>query len=312
MQLQAISRILLFVIVITHSAFAAKKKYDEHGNIVANDTKEGGVTTPATQATETAISTEVNSPAVPTTQPSAQRVAPTAAPEANDEEAQAAAAARPPWTQVYLENARLYLRSNRVDKALEYFKKSQESGEDAFSQDARLESLFVRARRGDPNLESATEGFDETLRSRALLTVADGYSACSREVVKKNDCGGETERLYAYLSELAPRSVEGRLARLRLGLMLVDAGRYEAALPHLVRTLSGEVNAAQALSREVPLDRAWYNLGQLYERPWYHRDAYKAQQAYAQVLKFDQSPYRSAARERLQYLKRFATGTHRF
>ncbi|MBS0617434.1 MAG: hypothetical protein JSR44_04555 [Spirochaetes bacterium] len=304
-------KILFFVIVITQAAFAAKKKYDEHGNIVANDTqKEGGVTTPAAPAIATAISTEGNPPATPPQQTSDTPTAP--APATNDEDAQAALSVRQPLTQVYLENARLYLRSNRVDKALEFFKKSQEAGEDAFSQSARLESLFVRARRGDPNLESETEGFDEKLRPRALLTVADGYSTCSREVAKKNDCGGEAERLYAYLSELAPRSSEGRLARLRLGLILVDAGKYEAALPHLVRTLSGEVNAAQALSRELPLDRAWYNLGQLYERPWYHRDAYKAQQAYAQVLKFDQSPYRSAARERLQYLKRFATGTNRF
>ena len=63
--------------------------------------------------------------------------------------------------------------------------------------------------------------------------------------------------------------------------------------------------------RELPLDRAWYHLGQLYEKPWYHRDTHKASAAYRQVLKYTGSPYQRSARERLVYLERFGTGYSR-
>jgi hypothetical protein len=181
------------------------------------------------------------------------------------------------------------------------------------SREARLTALWLRGRRGDAGLEGEAEGFDEKLKVQALGRIADGYAACARELPKKPECLNDAERIYAYISELQPRSTEGKLARLRLGLLLVDHGRLEAALPHLTATLMAEGNelkTGQPL-RELPLDRAWYNLGQLYERPWYHRDVHKAQAAYKQVLKYSGSPYQQAARNRLASLERFGTGFSR-
>ena len=283
---------------------AAKKRFDERGNLLPD-------TAPA--AADAAVSNEP-----PKTEPvSPAAVNPTAAPaaandaaEAAREEAEALAAQKNALTKVYLENAHMYLRSNRNDKALEFLKKSQEAGDDEFSREARLLALWLRARRGDQGLEGEAEGMDEKLRVEALLRTADGYAACAKEQLKKPECLNEAERIYAYISELQPRSTTGKLARLRLGLLLVDAGRLEAALPHLTRTLMAEgvdFKTGQNL-REIPLDRAWYNLGQLYERPWYHRDTHKAEAAYKQVLKYAASPYHQAARERLQALQRFGTG----
>lgn len=324
--------VLCALIFLPLTSMAAKKfRFDERGNLLPEAGK--GTDIPAAPATTTApaASSPVTSPAKaePTAAPEAAPAAPappaapgvdpTAAPQANDaaeaarEEAEALAQQKNPLTKVYLENAQMYLRSNRNDKALEFLKKSQEAGDDSFSREARLTALWLRARKGDAGLEGEAEGMDEKLRVQALLRIADGYHACAKEVLKKNDCLADAERIYAFIGELQPRSPEGKLARLRLGLLLVDAGRFEAALPHLTRTLMAEGTDFKtgAALREIPLDRAWYNLGQLYERPWYHRDTHKAQAAYKQVLKYPGTPYAKAASERLSHLERFGTGYSR-
>jgi tetratricopeptide (TPR) repeat protein len=304
---------------------AAKRRFDERGNILpetaGKDVPAGASVTPNAPATSSAATEKA--PAESATAPvesgaaaapaTANPAATSDAAEAAREEAAALAAQKHPQTKVYLENAQLYLWSNRLDKALEFLKKSQEAGEDEYSREARLIALGLRARRGDAGLEGEAEGADEKLRVQALLRIADGYHACAKEILKKNECLNDAERIYAYISELQPRSMEGKLARLRLGLLLLDTGRHEAALPHLTRTLMAEgtdLKTGQAL-RELPLDRAWFNLGQLYERPWYHRDTHKAQAAYKQVLKYSGSPYQQAARERLASLERFGVGYNR-
>ncbi|MBN8221498.1 MAG: hypothetical protein J0L53_11280 [Spirochaetes bacterium] len=322
------SRFALYALAfLPLSSLAAKKfRFDERGNLLP----EAGKATEAQEAASApSRSTPASGPAEepakpqPTTPPENPSASPTPAitspGQANEaadaarEEAEAQAQQKNPLTKVYLENAQMYLRSDRRDKALEFLKKSQEAGEDSFSREARLTALWLRARKGDAGLEGDAEGMDEKLRVEALLRIADGYHACAKELVKKTECLAEAERLYAFISELQPRSQQGKLARLRLGLLLVDAGRLEAALPHLTRTLMAEGTDFKTGTplREIPLDRAWYNLGQLYERPWYHRDTHKAEAAYKQVLKYPGTPYAAAARERLAQLGRFGTGYSR-
>ncbi len=300
----------ILIVAVASPVVAAKRRFDQRGNIL-----------PETAAGEAVQATPPATSAVPVTPPPGETAAPAPASpaagndtaEAAREEAAALAAQKHPLTKVYLENAHMYLRSNRTDKSLEFLKKSQEAGDDDYSREARLTALWLRARRGDAGLEGEAEGVDEKLKVQAYLRIADGYHACAKEILKKNECLNDAERIYAYISELQPRSTEGKLARLRLGLLLLDAGRFEAALPHLTRTLMAEgtdVKTGQTL-KELPLDRAWYNLGQLYERPWYHRDTHKAQAAYKQVLKYSGSPYQHAARERLASLERFGVGYNR-
>jgi len=302
----------VILIVLTTSlpaGIAARgKKYDERGNPITSETTKADVpaTPGVTSATAPVATPEVSKPDSQTTLP--VEPAKAEADEAN-EEAEAARAVKNAPTKVFLENAELYHRSSRPERTFENLKKSQEAGEDEFSREAKLKGLFLRARRGDAGLESEAEGFDDKLKMQAYLAIADGYQACAREQTKKNDCLREAERLFAYAGELQPRSREGRLARLRLALLLLETGRHEAALPHLTRTLLNEGNNPQAY--EAPLDRAYFMLGQLYERPWYHKDGHKAEAAYRQVLKFPGSPYAAAAKERLQYLTRFSTGAAR-
>jgi len=298
-------------LALTGQVFAKAKKYDERGNAInaesaASPAAEAGAppikTAPA--ATPAEIAETTPAPAVAgdaAKQPAAESEA--------DEEAEAQRKKKNPLTKVYLENAELYHRSNRVDKSLENLKKSQEAGEDSFSREAKLKSLHMRARRGEAGIEAEAEAFDDTLKLQALLAIADGYQMCAREQTKKNDCLRDAERIFAFVGELQPGSREGRLARLRLGLLLIETGRHEAALPHLTRTLLGEQGTPQG--SELPLDRAYFMLGQLYERPWYHKDGHKAEVAYRQVLKFAGSPYHEAAKERLQWLGRFSTGSSR-
>lgn len=306
------TRSLLLILFTIPLAAAGRKKYDERGNPLA-ETKDTAAA-PGTGTDQSAQPAAASQPGDETAKP-ADAAAKSINPPADNtqalEEAQAAAQQRAPLTKVYLENAQLYLRSSRTDKALEFFKKSQEAGEDAFSREARLMALGLRARRGDQGLEAEAEGVDEKLRLTALLRIADGYYACARELVKKPECLNEAERMYALVGETAPRSAEGRLARLRLGLLLVDNGRLEAALPHLTATLMQEQNTPLSTGREIPFDRAFFNLAQLYERPWYHQDVHKARAAYRQVLKYKGSPYHSAARERIAQLERFGTGYSR-
>lgn len=307
-----IARALLLIVIALPLSAAGKKKYDERGNPIT-ETKE---TSAAPVASTERAAQPANAPAesdrnAKTNEAAAKPVNPAVDNSQALEEAQAAAQQRAPLTKVYLENAQLYLRSARTDKALEFFKKSQEAGEDSYSREARLMALGLRARRGDQGLEAEAEGVDEKLRLTALLRIADGYYACAREILKKPECLNEAERMYALVGETAPRSAEGRLARLRLGLLLVDNGRFEAALPHLTTTLLMEQNSPLSTGGEIPFDRAFYNLAQLYERPWYHQDVHKARAAYRQVLKYKGSPYHAAAQERIAQLERFGTGYSR-
>ena len=301
----------LFLLLFSLPLTAAGKKYDERGNPITDAKTSAPTTSPAAETEQAVQPVKEAVPGDSVAKPNENAAKPvnpaTENPQAL-EEAQAAAQQRAPLTKVYLENAQMYLRSARTDKALEFFKKSQEAGEDTFSREARLMSLGLRARRGDQGLESEAEGVDEKLRLMALLRIADGYYACARELLKKPECLNEAERLYALVGESAPRSAEGRLARLRLGMLLVDNGRPEAALPHLTTTLLLEQNSPLASGSEIPFDRAFFNLAQLYERPWYHQDVHKARAAYRQVLKYKGSPYHAAARERITQLERFGTG----
>lgn len=297
---------------LTTQVFAKGKRYDERGNLINSEA--GASAAPAANEAPAAAAsapapTENAATAPVPGQNSGPAPQPVAETDSNNEEAEAQRQRKNPLTKVYLENAELYHRSNRPDKTLENLKKSQEAGEDNFSREAKLKTLLMRARRGETGLEAEAEAFDDKLKMQALLAIADGYQMCAREQTKKNDCLRDAERIFAYAGELQPHSTEGRLARLRLGLLLIEAGRHEAALPHLTRTLLSEQNAPQ--SHELPLDRAYFMLGQLYERPWYHKDGHKAEVAYRQVLKFAGSPYHSAAKERLQWLTRFSTGAAR-
>jgi len=291
---------LLFATLISFSLSAKKRQYDERGNVISEEIRPN-LPTPVDGAEPTVSAGQNSSLPSPVNAP--------ATAEGDNEEALALANTANPLTKVYFENAQIYLRSERVDKALENLKKSIEAGEDEFSREAKLQSLWLRGRRGDTNLEAEVESFDEKSRSAALLRVADGYYDCSRRLLKKTECAAEAERIYAFVGELKPRSTEGLLARVRLGLLLVDAGRFEAALPHLTQTLQSEnLASANSSSKSVPFDRAWYNLGQLYERPWYHHDTHKALVAYKQLLKYPQSPYHSAARERIAALEKYGIG----
>lgn len=307
-----LTRVALFIplSLLLPLAAAPKKKYDERGNPINATEKEAGkaVEPPTAPQPVSPASSAVNPPET-TPATTAPNNVPEAAANASAEEAEALAQQRNPQTKVFLENAQLYLRSGRTDKALEFLKKSQEAGEDGFSREARLQSLWLRARRGDLALEAEAEGLDEKVRLPGLLRVADGYYACARELMnKKPDCLAEAERIYALIGETAPRAAEGKLARLRLGMLLVDQGRLEAALPILTQTLLNEPGLGARSAGEIPLDRAFYQLGQLYERPWYHQDVHKARAAYQQVLKIAGSPYQNAARERIASLERFGTG----
>lgn len=304
------ARLILFLALAWAPLFPAKKKYDERGNVIQVPASVEASAAPAALAP---VAAGEEKPPLAAGSGTDRETQPATADGAAAEEAQALANQRNPLTQVYLENAQMHLRAERTDKALEYLKKSVEAGEDVYSREAKLTSLWLRARRGDSGLEAESESLDEKSKSGALLRMADGYAACAKEQVKRTECASEAERIYAYLGELTPRSPEGRLARVRLGFLLLDAGKAEAALPHLSKTLLDEGNDARTgrQLRDLPLDRAYYSLGQLYERPWYHRDTHKAAAAYKQVLKYGGSPYHRMARERIAYLEKYGTGYSR-
>ncbi|MFO1480103.1 MAG: tetratricopeptide repeat protein [Turneriella sp.] len=294
----------VFAALFIAGTLDARKRYDERGNPLAESTTE-----PQAGSVQ-AVPVEGKTPdaaAAPPEKSRADAASATAEPANAAEEETAQQQVRNPLTKVYLENAQLYLRSDRTDKALEFLRRSQEAGEDNYSREARLQSYWLRAKRGDTGLAAEAENLDEALRLAASLRVADGYYTCSRELRQKPECLAEAERVYANLAELAPSSHEGRLAAFRLGQLLLDQGRFEAALPHLTRLLASEPKTPSR-KNEVPFDRAWYTLGSLYERPWYHRDTHKARLAYQQVLRYPGSPYHSQAKERIRWLERFGTG----
>ncbi|MBV6494256.1 MAG: hypothetical protein LDLANPLL_02287 [Turneriella sp.] len=274
---------------------AAKEKivFDERGNIVkdAKGIEEKGIPSPQKNSSTPSVNPAESAPPKNENTPT-------------DEEQAALSAQKRPLTKVYLENARLYLRSRDLNKALDFLKKSQEAGEDEFSREARLTSLYLRARRGDKNLDTEAETQEEASKAEALLRIADGYSACARITTVKNSCAEDAVRLYAYLGEWTPNSKEGVLSRLRLAAGLIEKGDFSSALPILTRTLLDEPQ----VGGEIPYDRAWFNLGELYEKPWLNHDAHKARTAYQQVLRYKESPYRQKALERIRYLERFGVG----
>ncbi|GAB4441072.1 MAG: hypothetical protein OHK0011_23540 [Turneriella sp.] len=296
--------VLIVSAVMLTGAVEARKRYDERGNPLADAEKTEGQ---AGEERKGAVGSKPQPAATAAAEASPATPASGNAEPASAEEEGVEKQARNPLTKVYLENAQMYLRSDRMEKALEFLRRSQEAGEDNYSREARLQAFWLRARRGDTGLASEADGLDETLRLSALLRVADGYDACSRELKQKPECLAEAERVYAFLAALDPGAAEGKLAAFRLAQMLIDQNRPEAALPHLTRLLSDEPKSDKSV-RTVPYDRAWYSLGRLYERPWYHRDTHKARMAYQQVLRYPDSPYHRQAKERIQWLERFGTG----
>jgi tetratricopeptide (TPR) repeat protein len=295
--------LLLFAVVLTGSA-GARKRYDERGNPLAQESKTQAA---AGEENRTAADAMPQQATLDKAEPAALNAASATPEAANAEDEAAQRQVLNPLTKVYLENAQMYLRSARVDKALEFLRRSQEAGEDNYSREARLQSLYLRARRGDTGLATEAEGLDEAVKSAALLRAADGYDACAREAKQKPECLPEAERIYALLAELAPGTTDGKLAALRLAQLLLDQGRLEAALPHLTRLLADEQKSGSSV-RAVPYDRAWFALASLYEKPWYHRDTHKARLAYLQVLRYPESPYHKQAKERIRWLERFGTG----
>lgn len=293
---------LLFALAFLNAA-SAGKRYDERGNVITESGKTDEVTQVQQPANSAAAGAAAENPPEKN-EAAGVAVAPPPGETVADEPEQQQAN---PLTRVYLENAQLYLRSERTDKALEMLRKAQEAGEDSYAAEARLTSLYLRARRGDAGLLAEAESLDEKQRATALLRIADGYYTCNRENSKKTECLNDAEKTYALLSGLSPASTEGKLAAIRLATLLLDQGRNEAALPHLTRVLALE-KAGKNSGRAVPFDRAWFALGKVYESPWYNRDTRKARLAYEQVLRYNESPYRRAAKERIEWLERFATG----
>ena len=179
-----IFRTLLLIVIALPLAAAGKKKYDERGNPISEAKETTAAPVAVTeQAAQPANASVPSDETAKATETAAKPINPAVDNSQALEEAQAAAQQRAPLTKVYLENAQMYLRSSRTDKALEFLKKSQEAGEDSYSREARLMALGLRARRGDQGLESEAEGVDEKLRLTALLRIADGYYACARELV---------------------------------------------------------------------------------------------------------------------------------
>jgi len=293
----------LLLCMLLAGAARARTRSDERGNPVADSAAESAIHSdangkPASAPKDAELPEASQSPA-------SQAQTNDEAGKSDEETVQQQA--RHPLTRVYYENAQLYLRSGRTEKALEFLRRSQEAGEDSYSREARLQAYWLRARRGDTGLAVEAENLDESLKPAALLRVADGYYTCSREVKSKPDCLAEAERVYALLAELAPTAAEGKLSAFRLAQLLLEQERLEAALPHLTRLLADEQKQGKK-TPAIPYDRAWYALGSLYERPWYHRDVHKARQAYQQVLRYPESPYQRQARERIGWLTRFGTG----
>jgi tetratricopeptide (TPR) repeat protein len=305
--MQSIRLTLLFTTVVLTASAAARKRYDERGNMLADESKTQVSTGEDNRTTADPMPQQATPDKVEPADLSAESTNPEAA---NAEEDATQKQVMNPLTKVYLENAQMYLRSARVDKALEFLRRSQEAGEDSYSREARLQSLYLRARRGDTGLAAEAESLDEAVKSAALLRVADGYDACAREAKPKPECLTEAERIYALLAELAPGSAEGKIAAFRLAQLLLDQGRFEAALPHLTRLLADTQKPGSSV-RAVPYDRAWFALASLYERPGYHRDTHKARLAYLQVLRYPESPYHQQAKERIRWLERFGTGYSR-
>jgi hypothetical protein len=160
---------------------AVPKKYDERGNLIAapETTDAGTALSPVNAATAAQPASAAPQPAAGSGNAVAQP--PVNPPEESSEEA-GAALQKSPLTKVYLENAQMYQRSHRFDKALEFLKKAQEAGQDSYGREARLQELYLRARRG----EFALEGDSSDIK--ALLRLADGYHTCSRELPKKQEC----------------------------------------------------------------------------------------------------------------------------
>lgn len=295
--------VAVFASLCIAGAADARKRYDERGNPLTDVVAEPqGSVEKGSTANDPLKEAAVSPAELPAADASSAGTENAGAEEENREKQ-----VRNPLTKVYLENAQLYLRSDRNDKALELLRRSQEAGEDNYSREARLQGYWLRARRGDTGLATEAENLDESLKLTALLRVADGYYACARDAKPKGECLAEAERVYAMLAELAPGAAEGKLAAFRLTQLLLDQGRLEAALPHLTRLLADEQKTGSR-QRAVPYDRAWYSLGNLYERPWYHRDTHKARLAYQQVLRYPDSPYHKQAKERIHWLERFGTG----
>ena len=212
--------------------------------------------------------------------------------DANDEEEKK----EDPLSWSYLKIARDFLSIGKKAKAIEYFEKASEEGDDDYARAARLELLSMHARDGKKNLDQEFQLLPEDLKAEGIYTIATGWD----DHFRKNPSKIQYRPLIQeYLTILSNRYFEtswGHKAVLQLASAYIKEERYESALTQLLRFIADEKANNRA--------QAWYYIGQILERSPEFRDIYKAKAAYLKSIAHE-GRFAAKSARRLQYIAKY-------
>lgn len=212
--------------------------------------------------------------------------------DANDEEQKK----EDPLSLSYLKIARDFLSIGKKAKAIEYFEKASEEGDDDYARSARLELLSMYARDGKKNLDKEFQLLPEGLKAEGIYTIAAGWD----DHFRKNPSKIQYRPLIQeYLTILSNRYFEtswGHKAVLQLASAYIKEERYEIALTQLLRFIADEKANNKA--------QAWYYIGQILEHSPEFRDIYKAKAAYLKSMAHE-GRFAAKSARRLQYIAKY-------
>ena len=212
--------------------------------------------------------------------------------DANDEEQKK----EDPLSLSYLKIARDFSSIGKKAKAIEYFEKASEEGDDDYARAARLELLSMHARDGKKNLDQEFQLLPEDLKAEGIYTIAAGWD----DHFRKNPSKIQYRPLIQeYLTILSNRYFEtswGHKAVLQLASACIKEERYETALTQLLRLIADE----KANNRS----QAWYYIGQILERSPEFRDIYKAKAAYLKSIAHE-GRFAAKSARRLRYIAKY-------
>ena len=204
-------------------------------------------------------------------------------------------------SQALYEQALAALRASRRPEALRLLEEAAQDGRDEAARRSTMLLIRERASEGPINLDTYTGSLSPEDRGRALLAAADGYRLCQFRRPDDQRCR-ESERQVLFEASAGELTAEMLQARLRLAGIFLEEHRFSQARDILLPLFETPPE------KKVPWDRAWFYLARSLEGDAAQRDPYRAAQAYAKVLEFDNSAYAAMARSGIKRLRRFYLG----
>ncbi len=202
----------------------------------------------------------------------------------------------------YLEMAVDYINRQKYELALKYLEATKNSGDAQLYEDAMIWELYIRAVRGEMNLEDEIEFLSEPNKAKALYFVADGWANYFEKNPVAIEVRDRSMEMKEKLIARHPDSRWGYIASMQLAPALIESKQYDKALYYLLNYFESSNNAQ---SYDFDYDKAWFYLGQILEDSSEYRDLHRALDAYEKASEDPQGQFYTQAKMRIKEIEQF-------